>query len=240
MTRKTITKDFKFKQFAIHGGQSGMPVSTDGVLLGAWFQPKHHLRLLDIGCGTGLLSLMAAQRFPNASITAIDIDAHAIAAAQRNFAASPWHQRFSLIHQDFLEYDAATPFDAVICNPPYFNHGEQAQLSQRAIARHTSALKHADLLDRCRSMITSTGCANFILPITEGEAFLRYACESGWYLERRCNVRATKSKPVSRVLLSLTLTECASNTDELIIHRDGQYSQDFINLTADFYLKMTR
>ena len=96
-----------------------MPVSTDGVLLGAWTNLAPKSSVLDIGTGTGLLALMTAQRYEDASIFAIDIDLHAIDAATINIEQSQWQDRISLHHGSVLTADFSQRFDAIICNPPY-------------------------------------------------------------------------------------------------------------------------
>jgi len=232
------TKDFDFKQFRIYGGHSGMPVSTDGVLLGAWAEISEAKQLLDIGTGTGLLSLMCAQRYLELSIEAIDIDDQAIKAAQVNFSRSPWPSRLTLHHGSVLEYTFTNKFDRIICNPPYFNSGEQANNPSRATARHTDSLTHSDLLDRCDQLLNNNGKANFVLPQVEGEQFIQLAQEQGWYLSRLCQVKPTERKQVTRLLIELQKKPTETLSESLTIHSDDGYSADFIALTKDFYLKM--
>ncbi|MGR5545606.1 tRNA1(Val) (adenine(37)-N6)-methyltransferase [Vibrio sp. PNB22_2_2] len=232
------TKGFKFKQFTIDGSESGMPVSTDGVLLGAWFQSHREVNILDIGTGTGLLALMCAQRFTKAKITAVDIEKTAIDAARDNFAHSPWRDRLSLLHADVLSFEAPHAFQHIICNPPYFNSGEQSKQSQRATARHTDTLQHDALLKRCYELLSQNGTASFVLPITEGEQFITLAKQQGWYLSRICRVQPSQKKPVHRVLFELAKQPCDTQESQLLIHIDAGYSEDFIQLTHEFYLKM--
>jgi tRNA1Val (adenine37-N6)-methyltransferase len=237
------TKNFHCKQFSITGGESGMPVSTDGILLGAWARIENQLTqptpsILDIGTGTGLLALMLAQRTHHSQITAIDIDQSAISAAKINFAQSPWRERFTLIHDNILEISIDHAFDMIICNPPYFTTGQPSQQSQRAIARHTIQLDHHDLLTTCWNILTLSGRANFVLPVAEGEQFLSLAEQLGWFLTRKCQVRPNPLKSPNRLLIELSkkIEECEHS--ELIIKENNSYSQNFISLTKDFYLKM--
>ncbi|MGR5236140.1 tRNA1(Val) (adenine(37)-N6)-methyltransferase [Vibrio alfacsensis] len=232
------TKDFKFKQFSIEGSESGMPVSTDGIMLGAWFQSHGKVNILDIGTGTGLLALMCAQRFANASITAVDIENTAIDAARGNFAHSPWQDKLSLQHADVLNFEAPHAFQHIICNPPYFNNGEQSKQSQRATARHTNSLQHGALLKRCDELLDANGTASFVLPITEGEQFIAMALDHGWYLARLCRVQPSQKKPVHRLLFELSKQPCDTQESRLIIHSSTGYSEDFVQLTHEFYLKM--
>lgn len=231
-------RSFNFKRFSVDDGQAGMPVSTDGVLLGAWAHLHNTHRLLDIGTGTGLLALMCAQRKPQAQITAIDIDPHAIQAAQYNVNQSEWASRIQLLMGDILTLPFAEQFDTIICNPPYFNTGKSAQQQQRAIARHTATLSHSALLQRCTELLTPQGRAHFILPIQEGTLFIQQAELTGWYLHRLCHVQPTPNKTAHRMLIELTLTASECQPDHLLIRDQFGYSPEFTALTRDFYLKM--
>ncbi|MHC6526423.1 tRNA1(Val) (adenine(37)-N6)-methyltransferase [Vibrio proteolyticus] len=232
------TKGFSFKQFSIEGGQSGMPVSTDGVMLGAWADIEPAERILDIGTGTGLLALMCAQRQPHAHVTAVDIEPNAIAAAQHNVTNSAWQARIEILEGDILSMPLTGSFDAIVCNPPYFNSGEQSQHQQRATARHTDRLSHQALIARCAELLTPNGCASFVLPDSEGEAFIRQAEQSGWFVTRLCRVRPSDTKPVHRLLFELARSAVPCQVSELTIRENLDYSQAFIELTREFYLKM--
>jgi tRNA1Val (adenine37-N6)-methyltransferase len=237
------TKGFQFKAFTIFDSESGMPVSTDGVLLGAWCAISQASTILDIGTGTGLLALMSAQRNSNALICAVDIDQRAIAAAAINFNKSAWSNRLQLIKSDIKEFalNQNIGFDSIICNPPYFNSGEQSQQEARATARHTDTLSHPDLLSACHQLLNTNGSASFILPTIEAEHFITLAKQSGWHLSRLCKVRTTLSKPVSRYLFELRKQPLADRFIEestLFIHQGDSYSPQFIELTQSFYLKM--
>ncbi|GEA60283.1 tRNA1(Val) (adenine(37)-N6)-methyltransferase [Vibrio comitans] len=239
----TKTKNFQFKSFSIWGGNSGMPVSTDGVLLGAWANVNQSNRLVDIGTGTGLLALMCAQRNTELNIVAVDIDDHAIEAAKTNFAASPWESRFQLFHSDIVSFSKSNTaaFDTIICNPPYFNSGEQSSSATRATARHTDTLSHPALLDSCKELLLSDGSASFILPKEEAKQCIQRATDNGWHLSRLCKVKTTQKKDHTRYLFELQLNADQSDPTEeteLIIHKDDGYSAEFVALTQSFYLKM--
>ncbi len=201
-----MANGFTFKQFHVDDLGCGMPVSTDGVLLGAWAQYTNAERLLDIGTGTGLLALMSAQRFQDAAITAIDIDSTAIYDAKRSFAASGWSTRLTLLQGDVIKQNFSDHFTGIICNPPYFNSGEVSSNTQRATARHTHTLAHEQLLDRCHSLLTEEGQASFVLPTPEGEQFIAIAKQQGWHLTRLCRVQTTPKKPCHRLLFTAAVS----------------------------------
>ncbi|OLQ85613.1 tRNA (adenosine(37)-N6)-methyltransferase TrmM [Vibrio panuliri] len=232
------TKGFRFKQFTIDGGECGMPVSTDGVLLGAWSDLEGMHRILDIGTGTGLLALMCAQRQPSADIWAVDIEESAAVTAQLNVTHSPWSEQIRVELGDINTMTYPEPFDAVICNPPYFNNGEQSQSQQRATARHTGSLSHQALLARCKTLLHPQGRANFILPVVEGEAFIELAQKQGWSLTRLCRVKPTDNKAENRLLIELAQQGDQCQLEHLTIRNKNGYSDEFVALTKDFYLKM--
>lgn len=109
---------FKFKQFEIHQDRCAMKVGTDGVLLGAWAPGGK--RILDVGSGTGLISLMMAQRFPEAQVLGIDMDGEACEEAAENVAASPFADRVEIECCRLQDYHSAESFDAIVSNPPFF------------------------------------------------------------------------------------------------------------------------
>ncbi len=215
-----------------------MPVSTDGVLLGSWAYVENINTLLDIGTGTGLLALMSAQRNDQLAITAVDIDRSAIESAQYNFQASPWQERLKLLEGNILELNFDSQYDGIVCNPPYFNSGEQSANEQRAIARHTNSLSHHALLRRCYDLTTPSGLASFILPLVEGEQFIALASDLNWYIRRLCYVKTTKTKDPSRLLIELSKVKAEPQESTLTIHSNDGYSDEFRSLTQNFYLKM--
>lgn len=236
--KKKQTKDFKFKKFDIVGGFSGMPVSTDSVLLGAWIDADQGDSILDIGTGTGLLSLMCAQRFSTASICAIEIDYMAYQAAKYNFSQSIWSQRLLLLQQDVLTWRSSCCFDTIICNPPYFQSGELSESTQRAVARHSHTLDHRLLLNKCWSLLSEDGKASFVLPLIEGQAFIQNANSTGWCLSRLCKIKPNENKAENRVLIELSKKNNLCQESELTILNSDRYSDDFVALTKEFYLKM--
>lgn len=238
-TNKTQNKSFRFKQFNIEEGECGMPISTDGVLLGSWAFATAPQTVLDIGCGTGLLSLMCAQRFPLSHITAIDIEFTAYQATRNNSLNSPWAERIECQQGDILGWQPEQRFSAIICNPPYFNSGEMAHQPIRATARHTVSLSHQALIERLPHLLLADGVASFILPKTEGEQFITTAEHAGLYLGRYCQVQPTANKPVHRLMFELHPSPQPREQTTLVIREQQAYSEAFYQLTRDFYLKMS-
>ena len=110
--------EFKFKRFTVRHDRCAMKVGTDGVLLGAWARGGR--RILDVGTGSGLVALMMAQRFPEARVTGVEVDGEACRQAAENMAASPFAERMDARQGKIQAQDFPRPFDAIVCNPPFY------------------------------------------------------------------------------------------------------------------------
>ncbi|BDQ67476.1 MULTISPECIES: tRNA1(Val) (adenine(37)-N6)-methyltransferase [Shewanella] len=239
---------FTFKQFHIDDLNCGMPVSTDGVILGAWAPLSQAKHILDIGAGSGLLSLMAAQR-SQGQITAVELEEKAAAACRYNMTQSPWAQRCELIHGD-IQHVCQQPeyqghFDHIICNPPYFEHGPKANEQHRAMARHTDTLGFTPLLEAINQCLSLEGYASLILPIQSLTRFKACLDQTELYLVQEVRVSSVENKAANRVLLLLAKTAQTTSHDEPCQHtelilrgEDGRYTEQMIALTKDFYLKL--
>lgn len=233
---------FTFKQFQIDDTGCGMPVSTDGILLGAWTEVPDNGHLLDIGCGSGLLSLMLAQRYKALNIYSLDIDHKAIQATKKNVANSLWAERISIVQDDILNWayrQESASFSSIVCNPPYFTSGRLARNQSRAIARHTEHLDFSSLMQVTSYLLNEEGLASFILPFKEAQQCIAFAKEQMLFLQRVCEVKATDRKPVSRLLFTLGKQSVDSvSVQELTIRTNGKYTDEYVFITRDFYLKM--
>jgi tRNA1Val (adenine37-N6)-methyltransferase len=241
---------FSFKQFHIDDSRCGMPVSTDGVLLGAWAPLTNAKTILDIGTGSGLLSLMAAQR-SQAQITAIELDQSAALDCQHNFNHSPWAERLTLLTSSIQQYSTEAielRFDHIICNPPYFDNGPQSTCQLRATARHTDSLSFDELLRAISSLLSPiTGQASLILPTTEATQLLNRLHKYPLTLRHSVTVASVEGKLPNRQLLLLVVSndtntlidqEVNSLSTLAIRQRNGQYTDEFVQFTKSFYLKL--
>ena len=230
---------FTFKQFTIRHDRCAMKVGTDGVLLGAWTNVDHSHRLLDVGTGTGLIALMLAQRCPQAYITAIDIDAEAVEQARENTLSSPWKDRVEVLLQDICTFPANQQFDTIVSNPPYFIDSLKCPDDQRNTARHTDTLDAARLLESVARLLTDNGRLSIILPAEQTDLLIQTAHFQGLYPSRQTAVITRPGLPPKRILMEFQKTKEAFHTDELIIELERHvYSEGYIALTKDFYLKM--
>ena len=230
---------FRFKKFTIFHDRCAMKVGTDGVLLGAWTDVSHARNVLDIGTGTGLIALMLAQRCKDASITAIDIENDAISQATDNVQASPWSRRITPLLQDVRTYCPEVLFDTIVSNPPYFIHSLKGPDEQRNTARHTDTLDAESLFAKAGELLSEEGLFSIILPAEQADDLKRMALQVGLHPSRRTDVVTRPGLPPKRVLMEFRKVETPLASNVLVVELERHvYSEEYMALTKDFYLKM--
>ena len=231
---------FQFKQFTIHQQHCAMKVGTDGTLLGSWASaPAGACRILDVGTGTGLIALMMAQRFPEARVTGIDIDTDAVGQASENALESPFKERIMIREGDVTRMEDADGFDAIVCNPPFFDRSLTCPDQQRTEARHTVSLTYRQLMESAFRLLKDDGRLSVIIPSDcrsrlESEAHL-----VGFFISRICSIQTTPKKIPKRYMIEFRKqpvkeidTECG------IIELSPQVrSPWYQQLTNEFYIK---
>lgn len=229
---------FRFQQFEISHKNCAMKIGTDGVLLGAWCDVSKAHRILDVGCGSGLIALMAAQRNTEAKIDAVEIDDLAAAEAAENFEKSAWKERLSVFDVDFLTYTSDSKYDLIVSNPPFFKTDIVAPDKRRAMARHTDSLPFERLFEKVKSLLLPGGVFALIAPVEVKEYIEFFAGESDFWIKRRVAVKPSEKKAVKRYLWEFSNCECTVDDKELCIREEGEFSMDYKNLTGNFYLYM--
>ena len=231
---------FQFKQFTSHQQHCAMKVGTDGTLLGSWASaPAGACRILDVGTGTGLIALMMAQRFPEARVTGIDIDTDAVGQASENALESPFKERIMIREGDVTSMEDADGFDAIVCNPPFFDRSLTCPDQQRTEARHTVSLTYRQLMESAFRLLKDDGRLSVIIPSDcrsrlESEAHL-----VGFFISRICSIQTTPKKTPKRYMIEFRKqpvkeidTECG--IIELLPQERSPWYQQLIN---DFYIK---
>ena len=222
-----------------------MKIGTDGVLLGAWAEIAQAPNILDIGTGTGVLALMAAQRNPNAQITAIDIEEQAYQQASENILMSPWKDRIAVHHQSIQDYSKqykAAPFHSIISNPPFFDIKASTFIGNEArrLARQTTELTFTNLLEAAYSLLGETGNFSLVLPMQEGNTLVALAQTMGFHLKRLTTVIPRVAKKPNRLLIELVKYNCTTQHSTLTIRNSGQqyhdYTEEYLYLHKEFYL----
>lgn len=193
---------FQYKQFTVCQKHAAMKVGTDADLLGTLAAGGKHI--LDIGTGTGIISLMMAQRFPDATIEAIDIDDNAIIDATENFANSPFAPRLSLekiSFQDFLKRNPEPIYDCIVCNPPYFDKSTESNDLSRTRARHTSSLPFSVLIEGAYRLLKDEGVFSVCIPPEVLEEFSAECIFKGFWLKAMYKVKSIPEKEPKRYIL---------------------------------------
>ena len=214
-----------------------MKVGTDGCLLGAWAKANSPHYILDIGAGTGLISLMLAQRFPNTIIDAVEIEPTCAKQAHENIQESPWRDRVSIHHSSIQLFEADHQYDLIVSNPPYFTNAFAAPNQNRHQARHDDTLSVQDLIHQAKRLLSTDGVLCVILPVDRFETFDHVAAEAQLKLHERVNVMPTPTKEAKRVLLKYGRQSHPQTVRSFYIEaKRGQYSEHFTKLLEDFYL----
>lgn len=230
---------FKFKQFIIEQDDCAMKVGTDGCLLGGWFDCRESRRILDAGCGTGLIAIMAAQRSA-AEVVGVEIDAKAAARARKNADKSPWGKRIKIEQCDLLEYNAEAPFDTIVSNPPYFVNSLKCDDTSRSVARHSDTLDCRMFFGKCCGILSQNGHISIVIPYDIFEEWKSAAMEHGLYPTHITFVRTTPKKTAKRVLVEFGREMPDITLEETLILETspGEYSDEAKEILQDFYLKL--
>lgn len=214
-----------------------MKVGTDGVLLGAWFPMNEGCTVLDIGTGTGLVAIMAAQRGAG-RVTAVDIDPDAAGQACANAANSPWAERIDVVCSDIALFNAGFRYDRIVCNPPYFRDSLRSPDSGRNTARHNDSLSFETLSACASRLLADDGRLSLVLPRDAVETFSKCAAAQGLDMCHRTDVVTAPGKTPKRSLVEFGLNCSGLKTDMVsICGSDGMETSEYVNLVKDFYLK---
>lgn len=233
---------FQFKQFGINDSDCAMKVGTDGVLLGAWADFSSSHNIIDVGSGSGLISLMAAQR-SKASITGIEIDSKASQQSIININESPWYNRISIINADFIKWAGNSnlhhQFDHIVSNPPFFNNGPSAPSLLRATARHGNSLGYEQLIQSSKLLMSDNAKLSFISPFERKDDIIFYCDLAKLYISKLTNVYSKDGGNIVRILWEIVNAKCNTIYSEITIRsKDNKYNKEYIDLTKDFYLNL--
>lgn len=218
---------FRFKHFKVEQDLCAMKVGTDGVLLGTWAHGGE--QVLDVGTGTGLIALMMVQRYPEARVTALDIDEGAVRQATINVEQAKVKDRIRVMQQRVQEHEGQ--YDAIVSNPPFFIDSLNAPDAQRNTARHAETLTYAELMEAAWRLLKDDGELSIVVPFDYRQRMEDEATFRGFFPSRVCAVKTVERKPAKRYLLAFRKYPCQCVKETMTIG-DEQYRQ----LTGDFYL----
>lgn len=227
-------KSFKFKQFEIQQSKNVFRVGTDGVLLGSLANVDNVSKVLEVGTGTGLISLMLAQRNSQANFLGIDINEEAVNLTKNNFENSPFYLRLKNILQDFKAFQSEEKFDLIVSNPPYF---EESDSEKDKLARQTVELNFLQLISKSSELLSENGILSVIIPSEAGADFVKIANENQLFLIRQVNVKGIENSKVKRLVLEFSLTKKELEESEFVIEKSPRlYSDQYLELTKEFHV----
>lgn len=237
---------FQFKQFTVQQENCAMKVTTDGCLFGSLcptFDGSNEARkILDIGTGTGLLSLMFAQKRQSAIIDAVEIDKDAFQQATENVAASPWSDRIKVIHADAKDFDPGNQYDIIISNPPFYEKGLKSDDAKKNLAHHNKGLLLPELLSIIKRKLKPDGSFYLLLPYKRNEEIKKLFTENDLAVQQLTFVRQSVNHDYFRIMLFGKLKtgkQTETKIDEISIKDDNnQYTPAFATLLEDYYLHL--
>jgi tRNA1Val (adenine37-N6)-methyltransferase len=226
---------FHFKHFSVRQTNSAMKVGTDAMLLGSLCQFHQPKQLLDIGTGTGVLSLMIAQRFQPQKITAIEIEPEAASDAAYNFALADFRVTFELIQHDIRTWQTDQLFDGIVSNPPFFEQSSKSTSQQRNLARHTDDLPFDDLMRIGSELLVPDGKLWMIAPTAALPVLESAGLSDGLFLQQIIHIHGKPETAVRIVLCFGKTDEALQESTFTIRNSDGSYTNEYIALTKDFH-----
>lgn len=233
---------FRFKQFIIHQDRTAMKVCTDACVLGACADVAEMtnapVRILDIGTGTGLLALMAAQRNSRATVDAVEVDEGAFGQAIENVAASPFGERVRVWHGRIQDFTTTLPYDRILTNPPFYTHHLRSPDMAVNRALHTDELPFSDLIEAVGRLLKPDGQWWVLLPPYETNTLIELAAATGLTPFRQLHLRHNDQKPVFRTITGFAYDRTTEVSGTLAIHESDSnlYTPAFRALLRDFYL----
>ena len=226
---------FRFKEFSVIQDRSAMKVGTDAMLLGSFIQPNQKGNCLEIGTGTGVISLMIVQRSPEIKITALDIDFESIEEAIQNFTNSPWKDRVEGVLCDFLEYSTSERFDLIVSNPPYFENGLLNESKRKASTRHEASLPLINLFQKSKELLTENGVFVLIIPSPSAQKWIDNALKINLFCFKEITVYGKPNLPKRSILFFSKENKEIMNEELIIRNLDNKYTEEYKKLTIDFH-----
>lgn len=235
---------FRFKEFSVHNSGVAMKVGTDGVLLGAVMSLDASSReLLDIGTGTGVVSLLAAQRLSELGadsfrITAIDIDGPSARVASLNFSESPWADKLRAVPESLEDFSAGSGagvvFDSIFSNPPYYDESLGNEDRRVNAARHTGSLSYREICEFAADRLKCGGRLSLVLPSSCEKTLRRTAASYGLKASRIVRVRTTARKEPLRIVAEFVKTEALHvKTEALHVKAEAPHTKGEAQLVEE-------
>ncbi len=226
---------FKFKHFEVNQTNSAMKIGTDSMVFGSLIDVEGKSNALDIGTGTGVLSLMTAQRNRQLKITAIEIEANAFQEARLNFKTSKFDSQLEALHVDFLDYHPETKFDLIFSNPPYFENASKSLNQEKNLARHDDSLPLEVLFEKVANHLTEDGLFWVILPNLTFETYLNNALQYSLFLVKQIEIFGKENQLVRKIGAFSKINIAFEHSNLVIRNNDGNYTDEYKKLTVEYH-----
>ena len=241
-----MRKPFAMKQFTVVQSEVALPVTSDACVFGALADFQNATQILDIGSGTGVLSLMMAQKFPSARVQGIDIHLPSVEQARENGTNSPFADRVSFLHDNILDFEPATPINGIICNPPFFENHLPSSDETRRLARHAQSFTLLSLTARCARLLQPHGELLLLLPASSQNQILAALQQHQFSPQTITTIQATPTKPphlIAVYAIKNSPNQSVAQTPPHIVQythysADGQLTPQATELLKDFYLAL--
>lgn len=232
---------FRFKKFSVNQNKTAMKVGVDAVLLGACADFSRAEKILDIGSGTGIISLMAAQK-SNACITAIEIEYDAYLQTVENIKNSIWSDRITAQNIDFNVFfkQCTEKFDSIVCNPPFFINSYKSEHEKRNLARSNENLPFETIFEGSQKLLEPKGILNIIFPANLKHKVKLIAEDKGFFTKKIIEIKPNINKDTKRIIQIFTKDNCEPEKLIIAVETDKrhEYTTEYTELTKEFYLKM--
>jgi tRNA1Val (adenine37-N6)-methyltransferase len=231
---------FKFKHFEVNQTNSAMKIGTDSMVFGSLIDVEGKTNALDIGTGTGVLSLMTAQRNPNLKITAVEIEADAFDEAKINFDNSSFKPQLTAFHVDFLNFSPDSKFDLIFSNPPYFENASKSSSQQKNLARHDDSLPLNVLFEKVAVHLTENGLFWVILPNLTFDTYSEFASKIGLHLFKQIEIFGKENQLVRKIGAFSKINKSLDHSRLIIRKNDGNYTDEYKELTIDYHFNVLK
>lgn len=232
-----MSGNFRFKKFTILQDRCAMKVTEIACIFGAWIPvDKNEQRILDIGSGTGLLGLMIAQRC-NARIDMVEMNTAAMQQCRENVEASPFQERIQVYEEDICQYVSLTPYDLIICNPPFFENQLASNKADKNLAWHSSHLTLDELAFQANRFSHNQSRMAILLPIERMTDWEKYMQQNDWHCERELQIRHSDQHPFKYVGAIYQKQTTSREIFQMTIRKNQEYSPEMKTLLSDYYLK---
>lgn len=220
-----------------------MKVTTDSCLFGAWVAndiktenvPSTHI--LDIGSGSGLLSLMLAQQ-TRGSIDGIELQESDYQQSIQNISSSSFHNQVQVFNADALSFNYIKKYDIIISNPPFYESDLKSNTEGKNIAHHDDGLKLNELIPLIDKLLQSNGNFYLLLPAKRQKDIQHIITASRLCSNQVIFVRQTGNHEPFRIMLKGSFNKAGIRSTDIVIKKNNLYTHEFTRLLQPYYLNL--